>query len=146
LLGAGEELVVTRRGQPLALRRAGERQLIEMYGGAVWVTHPPAEAVPFYQAVDSEGCALSADLLFGVGEVVGCGQRQSTGDLVRASLEAHHVDPAPYHWYCTMKDHFPLQTAGFGLGLERYLLWLLCHDDVRDLHALPRMRGVPHFA
>lgn len=124
------------------ITREGERALIDHFRGAVWLTHPSHAAVPFYQKVDMRGRALSADLLLGVGEIVGCGARHATGDEVRKALADHHVDASDYGWYLEMKDRYPLETAGFGLGLERYLMWVLRHDDIRDLHVMPRVSGV----
>ncbi|GAB2329485.1 asparagine synthetase A [Streptomyces griseoincarnatus] len=123
------------------ITRKGEQALIEHCGGAVWLTHPPHASVPFYQRADAQGRALSADLLLGCGEVVGCGERWTTGAEVRRALADHLVNEADYRWYVEMKDRLPLQTAGFGLGIERYLLWLLQHDDIRDLHVMPRLKG-----
>lgn len=122
--------------------RAGERALIEHFGGVVWLTHPPAAAVPFYQAMEPDGTAKCADLLFGMGEVVGCGERHVTGADTFQALTAHEVEPHPYTWYLNMKEATPLRTAGFGLGLERFLMWALRHDDIRDLHVMPRVKGV----
>jgi aspartyl/asparaginyl-tRNA synthetase len=123
------------------ITRAGEQALIEAFGGAVWLTHPPHRSVPFYQKIDENGRALSADLLLGIGEIVGCGARHVGGDDVRRSLADHRVSETEYTWYVQMKDRYPLETAGFGLGLERYLLWVLGHDDIRDLHVMPRIPG-----
>ncbi len=131
-------------GRARVLTRKGERLLIERFGGIVWLTHPPHISVPFYQAyADEEGTlAKSADLLFGLGEVVGCGERHATGGEVRRALAHHGVHEEPYEWYRTLKEETPLQTAGFGLGIERYLCWLLGHHDVRDCQVLPRYNGL----
>jgi asparaginyl-tRNA synthetase len=40
-----------------------------------------------------------------------------------------------------LRERYPLQTSGFGLGTERYICWLLGHDDVRDCQLLPRFNG-----
>jgi asparaginyl-tRNA synthetase len=40
-----------------------------------------------------------------------------------------------------MCDTQELRTSGFGLGIERYLMWLLSHDDIRDFQLLPRENG-----
>jgi asparaginyl-tRNA synthetase len=127
------------------ITRQGEVALIKKFGGTVWVTHPPHESVPFYQRRDATGHAECADLLLGVGEVVGCGARHLNGDEVRAAIASHGVEADGYKWYIEMKDRHPLATAGFGLGLERYVLWLLNHDDIRDLHAIPRIKGLPTY-
>jgi asparaginyl-tRNA synthetase len=111
----------------------GERELVQRLGDFCWVSHMPHLSVPFYQACELSGnCALAADLLAGIGEVVGCGERMSNGDEVRRSLCRHGVSADGYSWYLEMKDRFPRQTAGFGLGVERFLLWLTATSDIRN--------------
>lgn len=132
--------------RPLGFRvltRAGERRLMEAFGGFVWVVEPDHLAVPFYQAyADADHrTARAADLLFGLGEVVGCGERHASAKDVRLALQRHHVDSNEYEWYITLRERFPMQTSGFGLGTERFLCWLLRHDDVRDCQLLPRFNG-----
>ena len=129
-------------GIPVITRR-GEAALIERFGGGVWLTHPPHLSVPFYQRCDAAGRAECADLLLGVGEIVGCGARHIEADDVRSALATHDVSPDAYRWYIEMRESHPMPTAGFGLGIERYLLWLLNHSDIRDLHVMPRISGVP---
>lgn len=129
-------------GIPVITRR-GEAVLIERFGGGVWLTNPPHLAVPFYQRRDAAGRAECADLLLGLGEIVGCGARHVHAEEVRAALAAHHVADEEYRWYIEMRESHPIPTAGFGLGIERYLLWLLHHSDIRDLHVMPRISGLP---
>lgn len=138
-------------GQPVfgrKLTRKGERVLIEKFGGAVWLTEMDHLAVPFYQAyVEGTGqCkAKAADLLLGLGETVGLGERHSTPELVREALRHHAVPEESYKWYISMRKAKPLLTSGWGMGTERYLCWLLQHDDVRDLHIIPRMKGIKYM-
>jgi len=124
------------------LTREGEKELLRETGGVVWVTHFDSLAVPFYQGCSESGeKALNADLLFGIGEVVGSGERHQNKVKVMRALERHDVSEDEYGWYLEMKDKFPLKTSGFGLGIERFLLWLLKHDDIRDCQILPRFNG-----
>ncbi len=118
----------------------GERYILECFDGAVWLMHFPDELVPFYQASEN-ALAKNADLLLGYGEVVGCGERHSTGTDVLAALKKHRVDPESYNWYIDMKQELPLQTAGFGMGMERFLMWLLSCNDIRKLQMLERENG-----
>ncbi|NUP41194.1 MAG: asparaginase [Streptomyces sp.] len=139
----GSDCFDTRGADIPVITRKGELALIERFGGAVWLTHPPHLSVPFYQRLDAQGRAECADLLLGVGEVVGCGARHLNGDEVVQALRLHEIEPAEYSWYVEMKETHPLATAGFGLGIERYVLWLLNHRDIRDLHVMPRIKGLP---
>ena len=122
---------------------AGEQQLIRHYKGFVWLTHFDHLSVPFYQAFDQNfSKAKNADLLFGIGEVVGSGERHVTPEDVRLALSLHKVAGDSYQWYTRMKELVPMKTSGFGLGIERFLLWVLNHDDIRDCQLLPRYNGV----
>lgn len=126
------------------LTRAGERELIRRAAGAIWLTNWDHLAVPFYQAFDrgDETRALNADLLLGAGELLGLGQRHLGGGDVDRALALHRVDSAPYRWYTEMHADAPLQTSGFGMGVERFLAWITQHDDVRDFQLLPRHNGL----
>ena len=125
------------------INHLGELALINIYAGPVWLTHLPQLSVPFYQA-DEPGTeyALCADLLMGIGETVGAGERHLDQDGVFAALAKRKVDPASYAWYLKMRDIHPLKTSGFGMGIERYILWLLEHNDIRDCQLFPRFNGV----
>ncbi|XP_051244908.1 uncharacterized protein LOC127356886 [Dicentrarchus labrax] len=138
-------------GQPKfgrKLTRKGERVLIEKYGGAVWLTEMDHLGVPFYQAyVEGTGrCkAKAADLLLGLGETVGLGERHSTPEMVQEALRHHAVPEQSYKWYINMRQVKPLLTSGWGMGTERYLCWLLQHHDIRDIHIIPRMKGMKYM-
>ncbi|XP_066532032.1 asparagine--tRNA ligase [Hoplias malabaricus] len=126
------------------LTRKGERILIEKYGGAVWLTEMDHLSVPFYQAyVEGSGRnkAKAADLLFGLGETVGLGERHSTPEMVQEALRHHAVPEESYKWYINMRQVMPLTTSGWGMGTERYLCWLLQQNDVRDMQIIPRLKA-----
>ena len=120
----------------------GERELIRRFGDFVWLTGLPRRLVPFYQAIDPDRPtrALAADLLAGIGETLGCGQRAASAQDVEANLEFCNVAPGSYDWYVAMKAQAPLATSGFGLGMERFLLWATRTHDIRDWALLIRDR------
>jgi len=126
------------------ITRAGEQNLIRHYGGAVWLTEMDHLSVPFYQAYvpsTSRGKARCADLLLGNGEVLGLGERHVSSEEVRVALKQHEVLEEPYKWYLDMRDQKEMRTTGWGMGIERFLAWVLRHDDIRDLVIMPRMKG-----
>ncbi|WP_274727478.1 asparagine synthetase A [Xenorhabdus bovienii] len=120
----------------------GEQKLIELFDGAVWLTHFPSLSVPFYQADASEqGYSLTADLLMGIGETLGAGERNTYAENVVENLSVRKVSREEYEWYIRMRELMPLRTSGFGMGVERFILWLINHDDIRDCQLLPRIHG-----
>jgi aspartyl/asparaginyl-tRNA synthetase len=144
LLDADPRYIATVNGGRV-LTRLGEQRLIKLLGPFVWVTHFDAVSVPFYHASSPEdpSVAVNADLLFGMGEIVGSGQRHRDGAEVRAGLTMRGVPSSEYDWYCRMKDRWPMLTSGFGLGVDRFLLWVLNHDDIRDLPLVSRVDETP---
>ncbi|XP_063075757.1 uncharacterized protein si:ch211-256m1.8 isoform X2 [Engraulis encrasicolus] len=136
-----------QEGQPQfgrKLTRKGEQVLMDKYGGAVWLTEMDHLGVPFYQAYvegSSRSKAKSADLLLGLGETIGLGERHPTTELVQEALRHHAVPEESYRWYMGMRQVMPLLTSGWGMGTERFLCWLLQHDDVRDMHIIPRLKA-----
>jgi asparaginyl-tRNA synthetase len=143
-LGEDDTAVVRHPGGWRTITRRGERRLLDEISPFLWLTHFDHLSVPFYQAYSDESrrTSLNADLLFGIGEVVGSGERHVTGQQVRTALAHHEVPETSYGWYVQMKDSRPMQTAGFGLGIERWLMWVLKHHDIRELQLLPRLNGV----
>ena len=93
--------------------------------------------VPFYQR-SVEGKAKNADLLMGIGETVGCGERWATGDEIASALEKRGIGLEEYEWYMKMKQEVPMQTAGFGMGIERFLLFILGKEDIREMQVFRR--------
>lgn len=138
-------------GQPQygrKLTRRGERFLIKKYGGVVWLTEMDHLGVPFYQAYvegTDQKKAKAADLLLGLGETVGLGERHFTPETVEEALRQHAVLDNSYKWYINMRQVKPLRTSGWGMGSERYLCWLLQHDDIRDVVIIPRMKGIKYM-
>ncbi len=141
LLNGQENVLKKCENGGYRLTSAGEKKLMEEVGEFLWIEKWDKMAVPFYQASDSSsGIAYNADLLFGIGEVVGAGQRHQTSEELECALHEHLLLCDDYKWYIEMKKKYPIQTSGFGMGVERYLMWLLGVKDIRSLELFPRNR------
>ena len=115
---------------------------MKYHDGVVWITNYDILAVPFYQKFDNKKkTTKNADLLMGIGETVGCGERHDDYDEIIESLGIHKVDKKEYEWYITMKKEKPLPTAGFGMGTERFFMWVLKCDDIRNMQICLRFNG-----
>jgi aspartyl/asparaginyl-tRNA synthetase len=122
------------------LTRKGELLLLERVSEVVWVHHFDNLAVPFYQAFgdDEAKTAANADMLLGMGEIVGSGERHGNAADLRKSMVMHGVEEAEYEWYVRMREEAPMTTSGFGLGVDRFLMWVLKHDDIQDMPLISR--------
>ncbi len=131
----------------IGLNHLGEKTLMEQIGESIWLSHLPRIGVPFYQANDSDDSqsALAADFLAGIGEIIGCGERHTNATDLVAAIQEREVASTEYEWYIQLKQLYPLKTSGFGLGLERLLLWILKHDDIRDIPIIQRLKNKKSF-
>ncbi len=138
---------VQDEGSCRSLSRKGEWLLMERVHEFVWVDHFDTLSVPFYQAFGDEHgrTARNADLFFGLGEIVGGGERHCEPNGLRKSLAMHEVNEQEYAWYVRMRTDFPMVTSGFGMGIERFLMWVLDHDDIRDIPLISRLNEHPAF-
>jgi aspartyl/asparaginyl-tRNA synthetase len=141
-LGYDPKNVVCRAdGQYISSK--GEQALLNQIGMPFWLVHHHAALTPFYQkaCIHSPNLSETADLIMGIGETVGAGARHATGAEVRMSLAAQNVVVDNYRWYVEMKENRPLQTAGFGMGVERFLMWVTGETDIRHFEICPRRLG-----
>jgi asparaginyl-tRNA synthetase len=124
------------------LGSAEERALTISETTPVFVTHFPRELKAFYmlQSDADPRTVEAADLLGaeGYGEIVGASCRETRLDRLQERLTAMNVDLATYEWYFDLRRHGNVPHAGFGLGIERILRWMLRRDHIRDTTPFPR--------
>ena len=123
-----------------------ERRLCEHLGQPVFITQFPAAMKAFYMDPRETARGLetnSSDLLFpGVGEVVGGSMRNSNYEQL---VEKARDEGGSLDWYLDLRKYGAGQTGGYGIGLERILLYILGGDpseySVKDCCLYPRYMG-----
>ena len=118
----------------------------------LWLMYFDRDRVAFYQKpkLDDKNKTINADLLFPPilknafgGEIVGSGQRQDNVKEMYESLKRQGISSKPYEWYIKLRKHPKYQTtSGFGLGVERFITWILGKDNIRDVIIYPRLKNV----
>ena len=120
------------------LQSEHERHLTAHVGGPVVVVNYPKEIKAFYmRANDDDKTVAAMDVLVpGVGEIIGGSQREER----LASLESR-MDPTmreELSWYLDLRRYGTAPHAGFGLGLERLVLYATGMENIRDAIPFPR--------
>jgi asparaginyl-tRNA synthetase len=119
-----------------------ERELVEMLGGKpVFLTHFPRDMKAFYMRPDPKDpkMVLAADLLIpGVGEVTGSSERILTVKDLLDSIKLFKLDKKDYEWYIDLRRYGTIPHSGFGLGIERLVMWLTGAPHVMDTIPFPR--------
>ncbi|NJK71155.1 MAG: hypothetical protein HC932_02750 [Thermales bacterium] len=114
-----------------------------------WITHFDRDRVPFYQKPMGD-CVLNADLIFPPllnnsfgGEIVGAGQRQNNVSEMYNSLARQNLSHSPYEWYINLRRQPNYKiTSGFGMGIERFITWILARSDIKEAIIYPRLKNV----
>ncbi len=131
-----------------SLQSEHERYLAEEhFRRPVFVTNYPREQKAFYMRVDADGRTVAAtDLLVpGVGEIIGGSQREEREAELRHQLALRGMEEAPLWWYLELRRWGSTPHGGFGLGLERMLMWLTGVSNIRDAIPFPRTPGQAAF-
>jgi asparaginyl-tRNA synthetase len=100
----------------------------------------PRSIKPFYMYCNDDGKTVRAmDVLVPrVGEIIGGSQREHRLDQLDSRLDECGLDREEYWWYRDLRRYGTVPHSGFGLGLERMLLFLTGMQNIRDVIPFPR--------
>ncbi|EPY23101.1 asparaginyl-tRNA synthetase [Strigomonas culicis] len=121
-----------------------ERAMVALMGEIVFMTHFPAEMKSFYMQRDPKDNTLteSVDVLApGVGEIVGGSMRMYNYAELMEAYKRENLDPTTYYWYTELRKFGGAPHGGFGLGIERLIVWMLDLDSVKEACLFPRYMG-----
>lgn len=123
------------------LQSEHERYLCEkVYNKPLFVTDYPQEIKAFYMRKNDDNKTVAAcDLLVpGVGEMVGGSQREERLDVLLEKIEKAKLNPDDYWWYINLRKFGGVKHSGFGLGLERFLMYATGVSNIRDVQLFSR--------
>ncbi|MDR2491435.1 MAG: asparagine--tRNA ligase [Spirochaetaceae bacterium] len=126
------------------LQTEHERYLTdEVYKRPVFVVNYPKKLKSFYMKQNPDGKTVAAtDLLVpGVGEIIGCSERESDYNKLLSAIEERGMNIADYENYLALRRFGTVPHSGFGLGLERMLMYITGIGNIRDTAVYPRAKG-----
>lgn len=130
------------------LQTEHERYLTEQhFKRPVFVTDYPKDIKAFYMRMNEDGKTVAAvDLLVpGVGEMLGGSQREERYDKLLERIRDMGLDESEYDWYLDLRRFGTAKHAGFGLGFERFVMYLTGISNIRDVLPFPRTVGHAEF-
>jgi asparaginyl-tRNA synthetase len=130
------------------LQSEHERYLTEQHFKCPVILYDyPRALKPFYMRVNDDGKTVRAmDVLVpGVGEIIGGSQREERLGILTERMQEQGLNPNDYSWYLDLRRYGTVPHSGFGLGLERTVLFLTGMANIRDVIPFPRTPGNAEF-
>lgn len=125
-----------------------ERYICEKhFNGPVFLINFPKDIKAFYMKVNDDGKTVSAcDLLVpGVGEIIGGSQREDDYNKICTRCDELGVDRSCLQWYLDLRKYGYYSSVGFGLGFERFLMYITGTENIKDVIPFPRTQGELKF-
>ena len=123
------------------LQSEHERFLVEKhFKKPVIIYDYPAKIKAFYMRMNEDGKTVKAmDILFpGIGEIVGGSQREERLDVLKSRIKELKIEEKELWWYLDLRKYGTVKHSGFGLGLERLILFATGMSNIRDVIPFPR--------
>ena len=130
------------------LQSEHERYITEqVFQKPTFLTDYPKEIKAFYMRLNDDGKTVAAmDMLVpGIGELIGGSQREERLDVLKARMEELGMEEKPYWWYLELRKYGGTKHAGYGLGFERLIMYLIGISNIRDVLPFPRTVGSAEF-
>ena len=118
-----------------------ERYLSEVhFKRPVFVYDYPKEIKAFYMRLNDDGKTVAAaDLLVpGIGELCGGSQREERLEVLENRMNECGMNIDGYQWYLDLRRWGSVPHSGFGMGLERMIMYATGVSNIRDVQPYPR--------
>ncbi|MES2613979.1 MAG: asparagine--tRNA ligase [Bdellovibrionota bacterium] len=130
------------------LKSEHERYLCEEHFKSPTIVYNyPEELKAFYMYLnDDQKTVRAMDILMpGIGEVVGGSQREDRENILIERMKSKGINADHMDWYTATRRFGSVPHAGFGVGLERLMMWITGMNNIRDVIPFPRTPGNCQF-
>ncbi|KAF9583233.1 hypothetical protein BGW38_009966 [Lunasporangiospora selenospora] len=123
---------------------APERAMTDKIGVPILLCRFPTAIKSFYMkpCPEDEQFTESVDLLMpGVGECAGASMRISDLETLLRAYEREGLREKDYGWYTDQRRFGTVEHGGYGVGVERFVTWILGLYTIRETCLYPRFYG-----
>ena len=115
----------------------------EYFKKPVFVVDYPKDIKAFYMKQNDDGKTVAAtDLLVpGIGEIIGCSEREWDMEKLAAAMTLRGMPLDAYQDYLDTRKYGSVPHSGFGLGFDRMMMYLTGVQNIRDTLLFPRTVG-----
>ena len=117
-----------------------ERYLTEEYfKGPIFITDWPKDIKAFYMKQNDDGTVKGVDyILPRCGEIMGGSQREDDYDKLISVMKERKMDIEPLKWYIELRKYGSVPHSGFGMGFDRFIMYVTGMQNIRDVELFPR--------
>lgn len=123
------------------LQSEHERYLTEEHvGSPVILMNYPKNIKAFYMRLNDDGETVAAmDVLApGIGEIMGGSQREERLSFLEKRMDELKLNKESFNWYLDLRRYGTVPHSGFGMGFERFLVYISGLSNIRDVIPFPR--------
>lgn len=93
------------------------------------------------QNADGKTVAATDLLVPSIGEIIGGSEREADLDKLLQAMKDKNLCEADYEHYLSLRKFGSVPHSGFGLGLERIIMYITGMSNIRDVILYPRTVG-----
>ena len=122
-----------------------EKALSKHFKKPFFIEKWPLHSKAFYMKESKDGKTVLCDDLFmpeGYGELIGGSERETDLKILEKRMKEFGIkekDKKNYQFYLDIRKYGSVPHSGFGMGVERLVMWICGIDHIRDTIAFPRV-------
>ncbi|MDR1013141.1 MAG: asparagine--tRNA ligase [Lactobacillales bacterium] len=119
-----------------------ETFIANLFEKPVFILNYPKKLKAFYMKPHPirSDVVICADLIApeGYGEIIGGSERAVELNYLEEQLKKCNLKAEDYEWYLDLRRFGSVPHSGFGLGLERVVIWIAGKEHIREAIPFPR--------
>ncbi|CAD2108248.1 asparagine--tRNA ligase, putative [Plasmodium vinckei] len=106
----------------------------------VVIINYPESIKPFYMKLNDDKKTVSCmDVIFpNIGEIAGGSERETNLNILKEQMKKNKLNIDLYNPYLELRKYGNIPHSGFGLGIDRLIMYILSISNIRDIVPFPR--------